>query len=486
MLLSFLSAGLMLTPGAHAACIVSQEGTSKGVAIHVEAVEAPVHCRILTVVTTGAAPALRAVLTDENGRRHRLPRDHFHAVANTVEVGIPELNVGGKVVIDIDLPGNDLTIAVGAPPPPASMPTETHEVRTILLDAKHPGWGFADAKLSETRVEVHRIQPDGVQTSVHSGAAPQGILSLAPGSFTIIAPAVQIVPWGSEGVTVSRIKDGVRWDAPTGGEARWRVASVGPDAVIPDGKTFIAGIDWRFTAVSLPEPAVPMRLHGKAEKEELVREILMEVRALTEARLPGTEALRPRQLNRAWNSGWATSVERGLILHRMLGQERISAGWALTGKDPEFLTLTGYDSMLVVASVDDHDRILDPGCTVCGWGEFSTKWAGKPAIGILDRIPRAPGEMKQTVTLTGETFHARYEGAAAAALWVREAVADVEATRYHSVLAAALGMPGAAVVRSSGLEDPGKPVTIELEGRSPPRHPFAEGAEPWEGGWADQ
>ena len=484
MLFPLVVAAFAVSGVAHAACVVSQEGSPKGVTLHVDVVEEPVHCRTLTVLTTGAAPKLRGTLTDEYGRNHRLPRDHFFVVPGGVEVGIPELKVGGKVVIDVELPGSEVTVAVGAPPPrtPAA---ETHEIRTFLLDMKHPGWGFADAKLSETRVEVHRINPDGVAQSAHPGVDAQGIVELSPGSFTIIAPAVQIYPWGSEGVVVSRVKDGVRWDAPEGGEARWRVGSVGPDAVIPDGKTFVSGVDWRFTQVSLPEPAVPVRLHGKADKGELAREILMEVRALTDARLPGKEALRPRPLNRAWNSGWATSVERGLILHRMLGQERINAGWALTGENPEFLTLTGYDAMLVVANVDDADRILDPGCKVCGWGEFSTKWAGKPAVGILERIPRAPGEMKETVTLTGETFHAKYEAAAAAALWLREAVADVEAARAKEVLARTLGMPGATVVSVAGLADIGKPVTVELTGITPPKHPFEEGAEPWEGGWSD-
>lgn len=468
---------------AEAACAVQQEPIRAGVRFQIAAIEEPIRCRTVTVLAPN--PPVKAFVLDPAGRRKRLLRDHFRVVPGGVEVGAPELRVGGALVLEVAVPPDQATLMLAPAPAHPVRAAETHEVRMIALHAKHPGWGFADPKLSATRTEVHRVGPDGASVWEAPGAAAQGIVQVAPGSFTLLAPAVQFATWASPGVTASRVKDGMRWDAPDGGEARWRVIGVGPDSVIPDGSTFLAGIDWRFSQASLPEPATPVRFRALKDREQLVRGVLAEVRALTDASLPGADPLRPRPLLRAWQSGWATSVERGLILHRMLGQERIPAAWALTGTDPESHTMTGYDAMLVVATVDEHERILDAGCRVCGIGEFSTRWAGKPAMGVLERIPKAPGTMKRTLSLNGETFKVRFEAAGAAALWIREIAAGIERARRDERLAEELGMPGARVLNAEGIEATGKPVVVELEGSASPRHPFAEGEEPWEGGWVD-
>jgi hypothetical protein len=179
-------------------------------------------------------------------------------------------------------------------------------------------------------------------------------------------------------------------------------------------------------------------------------------------------------------------IERGLILHRFLGQEHFrDAGWVLTGEDADPASLTGFDTLLVTATVDGQVVWVDPGCTVCARGEIGTRWLGKPALGVATMVPTAPGRLERALSLRDDHFHASFAATGAAALWLRERIADVEDAARPKRLATALGMPDAELVAATGFDTAGGPITLELDGRRPPHDPFPTERTPWAGGWGD-
>lgn len=470
---------LLAVSPAVAACQLTQTPTAEGTELRLLAVAEPLSCRRLTLRTHGPAPSVVVRI----GKRKVSP-DHVTVFDRQVSIGLPELAPGQEATVTVAVPGSDLEVYLGEPPANEAPPKETHLVWTVTLDARHPAWGFADSKLASTRYDVATLGPDGHRTEDRKGAAAQGVLQLDPGSFTLHIPGAHVVGWAGPGVTLSRVVDGVRFDAPLGGQARWRVASVVGGQVIPDGKTYVEGLDWRFTQMSLPEPAVPSRYATVDDPEDAARALYDEVHAMIEGWLPTRDALHPRQLNRAWRSGWGTSVERALILDRMLKQKGILSAWMLSGAAPEPFTLTGYDHMLVAVNLGEREVLLDPSCAVCAFDEVSTSVAGKPAIGAAPLVPLSPGRLDRTLTLSGTEFVAKIHATGAAALWLRERAYGTTGARRNVVLAEALGCEGATVVTLTGLDDIGEAIVVELRSKRAPK-PVFEGDVPWDGGWGD-
>lgn len=508
---------LLLLPPAHAACAVEQQQSEAGVRVVVRALEEPVGCRTITLESDRPI-TLKATLWTPEERRVRLPAESLRMLpGGGWEIGLPALVVGGRAELDTGIAGEKLTVRVGPAEPPLP-PATAHELRTITLDARHPGWGFADPARASTRVELRMtfdadaglvplppgatdvdaggllpvplglsVPPGTREATVRytvPGAEPLGARTLPAGSLTLVAPNVEWVPSPGPGVTSTPVEGGIRFDAPSGGVARWRVARAGGAAVVPDTATFVAGLDWRFARKSLPEPAVPVSIRDRLNRPNLYLQLMDEVRALRFGSLPGQDPLQPRQLNGAWRSGWATNVERALILHRFFGQEKLRAGWVLTGEQADAVSLTGFDTMLLTLELEGKILWVDPSCEACAIGEIGTRWLGKPAVGAAAEVPTASGRLSRTLSLNGESFHATFTAEGAAALWLRERIVGVEPGARSDRIGAALGMPGATLVRTDGFAEAGAPVTVELVATRPPRDPF-EGATPWTGGWGD-
>ncbi len=465
--------------GALAACQLMQTATETGTNVLIQGVSEPLSCRRITLTAPDGPPG---VTVRVGGRR--VPRDHVKVIGKRVEIGLPELRVGDEVRIDVTVAGEALEVALGEPPELAH-PTESHVNLAVELSPKHPGWGFADPAFAKTKRTTATVGPDGLSSTTVGGAPAQGVERLAPGSFTLDMPGARITAWASPGVTLTYTHTGARWDAPQGGEARWRVSSAAGEAVIPDGNTYRAGLDWRFVQASFPEPAIPAALVAVREPDPLARALFAATQALTPGWLPGSEALRPRPLNRAWRSGWATSVERGLILHRLLEQGRVRAGWLLTGESAELVTLTGYDRMLVAAQVGDREVLLDPDCPVCAFDEVSTRVAGKPALGAASVVPLSEGHLGRVLSLSGQEYKAEVSATGAAALYLREAAYGLGEARRAERLAEAVGLPGAHIDTLEGLEERGAAIRMLTTSKRPPVPPF-EGDPPWLGGWTDQ
>lgn len=524
MRLAPLALALVLLPrAAHARCAVQQAQTSDGVDVVVEAQAEPIGCRTVTV--TGDAPVeLRAFHLTPGGRRDRVRKEHLRRLpGGGWEVSAPGLREGDRLLLQATFDGKDLTVALApasdvVPPPPPGVRFD--ERRDVLLEPRHPAWGFADPSRARTDTELRidgplpegwliplpadaevvdaggllpvplglRAPPGatGVRTVRWRapGAAPQGVVQLPAGSLVLASPGVEWVATAGPGVAVSPVDGGVRFDAPAGGEARWRVARVAGEGVIPDAATFQEGLDWRFAQVSLPEPAVPVRIRRGRDRGALLRDLWLEVRSLGDGALPGADPLRPRQLNRAWRSGWVTPVERALILHRFLGQEKFDAGWVLTGAAADPVTLTGFDTLLVPI-VDQGDLVwLDPGCVACAFGEVRTSVMGRAAVGSADAVPRFDGRLERRLSLTDTRFTATITATGAAALWLREQVVGVDPERRAERLAAAVGMRGGTLTAATGVAEPGADITLAIESGRFPTAPF-DGEPPWVGGWAD-
>lgn len=480
---------LFVVKPAFATCVLRQAATPTGARVEVQAQTEPLPCRTMSFESSGPALSARAWILTAEGRKQRLPKDHVVVDAWGLQVGAPELVEGGTLVIDLTVPGDDLTVTVG-PRAPVAHAAQTHVTRTILLDAKHPGWGFADPKLGRTRTEVHWVDPDGARSVELPGARAQDVVHVDPGSFTLSVPEADVSVTTSPGITTTRDNGAWRFDAPSGGEVRYCVHATGADRVISDTAAYVEGTDYYFTAASLPEPAVPVSMMAVTGRRTRLDALFALVQDLRDGALPGRDPLRPRQLNRAWRSGWATPIERGLILQRMLGQEHVDVDWVLTGSAVDLETLTGFEALLVHARLDGEELWLDPGCTNCDVGELDPRWMGQPGIGQATGgrtfvLPRQPGRLVRTLALVGDRFHATFVAEGAAALWLRQALEDRAPDARPARAAELLGMPGATLQRFDGLGTPGGALTIELTGASSPKDPFPPGQTPWEGGWSD-
>lgn len=499
---------------AHAACSVQETPTATGRRLQVTALSEPVECRTLTLSAVGPLE-VRAERVDRYTRRHRLGPDRVVEVAGGAwKVGAPELAVGDTLRVEVAV-DSALTVTLADVPPPLPRGTWVDESWEVRLDPRHPGWGFADPRLAETVVSARvRVFEDagpvalpvpldarglvaeppasvargrvdlspGTVTALRwtiAGAQPLGARRIPPGSFTLRVPGAELVASASPGVTVRELPGGVRFDAPTGGEVRWRVVRVGPEPVVTDAELYARGLDWRFSRVSLPEPAVPVRLKGLNDPEAMLAALWEEVQSRHDAALPEVDPLRPRALNRAWRSGWATSVEKALILQRLLAQEKIPARWVLTGAEADRATLTGLDRMLLLADLGGEERWLDPACRTCAPGEIDPRWMGRPAIGAAEEIPRAPGTLelehrpgadpRSTVTATG-----------AARRWLIALAAECEPAQLGRAWARALGL-GEAELLSRADADGRLVLEFRGEGHAGPLD--LPGGEPtWEGG----
>lgn len=480
---------LVLITTAEASCRMAQFPTAEGATVLVEAVSEPLSCRRVTLLVPGGdapggtgAGGIELAWAKYNGRK--LKKDHILALPGSIEVGIPELEVGESAEIAVRVAGDGLQVILGEPPPPEPIGSEVHSVWTVSLDARHPGWGFADATLASTAITDIAFNPDGRRESVRNGAPAQGVLKLPPGSFTLNVPGARVVGTGSEGVVVTAKEGGMKWDAPEGGTARWRVSTVAGDVVIPDERTYLAGLDWRWSSVSLPEPAPPNEFRPGKTQRETAQFLYDAVRAMNPASLPGAEPLRPRQLNKAWRSGFGSSVEQSLVLDRLLRQQQVASTWVLSGTEPDSMTLTGYDRMFALVVVDEKTVPLDPYCAVCAFGEVSTTVAGKAALGGLEFAPLQAGRLSREIKLVGTEYQilATLEGAAA--LWLREKLYGASGVAVSDRIGEALGTVGAHVIKVEGVETLGSTITITLTTTKSVRPPF-DSEPPWDGGWVD-
>jgi hypothetical protein len=519
---SAMLALLALVHSAQASCALARERTEDGVNVTVTALAEPVRCRQVALRSTSGTLELRATLVDPWGRRRKLRRDHLARLpGGGWSVDAPELLPGGRLELRVGVTGDDLTIALGDVPPPAPESARGRVERTLemRLDPKDPSYGFVLPRLARTRHDVRwTLEADSPAVEIPAGpesllllsegatpapggwtlapgtngaaaweepgAQALGDVQLSPGSFTLRGPGVRFAVTPPPGATVRETPGEVHVEAPAGGRLRWRVLDVAGAPVISEVRRYLEGLDWRFARVSLPEPAVPTRLHGVSDRQELLEALLAEVQALRDGRLPPAAPLHPRPLSRAWRSGWATANERALILHRMLGQEKFPVRWVLTGRDPDPHTFVGFDRLLLVLEEAGRATWLDPSCRTCRVGEVSPDLVGQPILGSPGRVPAPQGALRRKMALVGEDFVVGVRASGFAATWLREAVAREEQALVERRLLERLGMMDAHLVELSGLEDPGSDLLLKAHTRRAPPS-LAKLAPVWQGARED-
>ena len=504
----------LLPPEARAACQVTQRDlvTKGGPAAEIEiaAQGSPDGCRAVRLQPEAAnaeAARLEGWWFTPAGSRYRLPRDHAALLDGGIyHVIAPELVSGGRLLLRVQWEKGTaspaLTVALGEVPLPTNNALLRRDSRReLILDPDHPGWGFADPARGRTvGTDAWTMLPDAaaerfplpvpsallqfsgltpgpgyvrtdadaaIATWERPGADAQAVLDLPPGTIELVGPALAWAFTASPGAIRADLPNGVRWEFPSGGQLRYRVLSAGADAVIPDAATWIAGLTERFRVRSLPEPAVPMSLRGHPDPAYVRSQLYALTRALIPLTAPSLDALHPRPLNQAWRGGWASPVEKALILQRLLAQERIPSRWVLTGATPDADTLTGFDQMLLLTP----DGWLDPGCRSCAEGEIRPTLSGRLSIdeqAQLSTIPALPGALRRDIALQGEQFVVEVEATGQAAVWLREPSWGDDPLRREARVRAQLGIGNAELLSAEGMDDRGAPVRLRYRTLEPP------------------
>ena len=280
----------------------------------------------------------------------------------------------------------------------------------------------------------------------------------------------------------------LRVDAP-GGEVRWEreawwLAWFGAQPVLPDRERLVKALDYRFTARSMPEPALPAALKGAPPGWELaasLRPTLMT--RVSEAQLPGSPR-HPRGLHRARRTGAVTSVEAALILRLYALQAHMQATWVLVRparRGPGWEVVPeGYDQGLLRIAHEGEIRWIDPTCTVCAPFELRPDLEGASALGpgVTETPPPTPGRLEVRVA----DGHTTAELAGPAALLLREALAAIPDEHRQGWLAHRFGGPRSTLLAVSGIPDLGEPLSVEVEGvdgLDPLALPRVEGESAW-------
>jgi hypothetical protein len=495
---------------AAAACLLNELREPERRVLTVEVRGAPEPCRFLDLASTEPME-LRARVT--TGDPHRLPREQLRLQpGGGWQLWAPELMDGDILEVEVRFPPGttdapELRIGIGTPLPPApSAVAEHHRVVTMEPDPQHPGWGFADPTRGHTRVEDRWLLLPGAAPELLPLPLNATILELQgatalPGALRSEGDEVRVVYtlggqqaqadffWGpgslelrgpvtwrlSTDAKVTQTTDGWRVETEGGAWVAWRVERAGDAPVIPDLSTFLAGLTERFRLVSLPEPAEPMWLRPEDDTQFLWETLYGLVRDIPE--LPGVDPLRPGNLNRAWKRRAASNVEKGLILQRLLSQERIGSLWGLSGARVNMDTFTGFDTTLLQTNLG----WLDPSCGACAPGELSSALLGQPLLtadGALETVPRLPGKMQVEIALQGETFEVDFQAEGQAALWIREAVVGADPAAVPGRLLRRLDMEGATILSMEGVEKRGQPIHLKLRSSQVPALHWRE-SPPW-------
>ncbi len=496
---------------AAAACLLNEVREPERRILTIEVRGAPEPCRRLDIASTEPM-TLRAWVT--TGDRHRLPKDQLRPQpGGGWQVWAPELYDGDILKVEVNFPEGivasepELRVGIGLPLPPApSAVSEHHRILTMVPDPDHPGWGFADPTRGYTEIEDRWLLLPGAapellplpleaQLLELSGAKPlpgallseadevrvryrlggqqaQADFLLEPGSLLLAGP----VTWQiSTAATVSQQPQGTLIETTTGAPVAWRVERAGDAPVIPDLSTFLAGVTERFRLVSLPEPAEPMWLRPEEDPTFLWSTLFGLVRDIPE--LPSVEALRPGNLNRAWKRRAASSVQKGLILQRLLSQERIGSLWGLSGHRVNTTTFTGFDTVLLQTNLG----WLDPSCGACAPGELSSALMGQPLLtadGVLEQVPRLPGRMRVEIVLKETVFEVDLQAEGQAALWLREPLVGADPGAVPNRILRRLDMEGATILLMEGVEKRGQPIHLRMTSPQVPALHWRENP-PW-------
>jgi hypothetical protein len=176
----------------------------------------------------------------------------------------------------------------------------------------------------------------------------------------------------------------------------WRVTRLGELSILPDRAALVAMLEERARLVSLPEPALPTIYKRRPLDEQLLPDLLEELRQRVKpGSLPGLLTLHLRGLHRARWSGWGSEWEMALIFTRYLQQLRLPAAAMLLrpadSGPAELLSPLAWERAVVWTRYNGQELWLDPACRACAPGELRPELWGAAALGRgPERVPPAP------------------------------------------------------------------------------------------------
>ncbi|MCO4744558.1 MAG: hypothetical protein KC912_07215, partial [Proteobacteria bacterium] len=127
-----------------------------------------------------------------------------------------------------------------------------------------------------------------------------------------------------------RPQDGkVRWEGTS-----WRLDSADGLPILPNREALLRALDWRFTILAYPEPALPGLLKGRRASWETATDLPEALRSRVTPGDLDVPPLWPRKLLKARRSGVVSSVEAALFTSQWARAMQIDAVWVLVRPAP--------------------------------------------------------------------------------------------------------------------------------------------------------
>ncbi len=250
----------------------------------------------------------------------------------------------------------------------------------------------------------------------------------------------------------------IQWES-VGARRAWWLASWQEARVLPDRAAYVKALNRRFEIQNIPGVALPTELRGRLPDAAFAEDALATLRSRAGIGRWPQQATWPRKLIRARRSLAYTETEATLVLVGWLRQGGLQADWALAYpamRGPGWtVSPAGYDRPLVVVSLPDGPRWMDPGCAECGPWEIRTTSAGS-CLGPAGLDPPMPTGRWEVAVGGGEV---RWTLAGAAALALREWLAELPPADREYRLASRL-TGGSELIAVEGLAEAGAPIAI--------------------------
>lgn len=260
-----------------------------------------------------------------------------------------------------------------------------------------------------------------------------------------------------------RVDGKTRWE-----DDAWRLVGAQGSEILPSREALLRALDWRFTILAYPEPAVPYLLKGRTPSWETATDLPEALRSRVRPAPLNQPPLWPRKLLKARRSGVVTSVEAALFTSQWAKALRMDALLVLVrpaplGEGPE-ISPASYDQAVIAIHYEGELRWQDPTCTVCAPYELRPDMEGASAYAWSLHDTRAPTPGSIVATTSGESTS--YELAGSAALSLRLALQNGLGPE-RTVRAANWLAGGGTLTSVEGLAEAGEPVTAVVSAGRP-------------------
>jgi len=309
--------------------------------------------------------------------------------------------------------------------------------------------------------------PTGIVLRIPESSTPLNVtVSFIEPDAPVFGEAV-IGPDGTRSVSVSAPDGVIGWET-SGERAFWRLKSWRQRPVLETREQLLAGLRYRFTTQSFPEPGTPMKLRGQDSGWDLASLLRDSLLARVEIASLPIDPLWPRHLVTARRERVLSSIEAALVLSLYLNQKRFRADWVLVRPAPDHpggaVSPAGYTEALVRVELDGEVRWMDPGCPMCGGFEIRPELSGASALGPEVFTTPAPTLGSERLVATDEELIVELSGPPA--LELRRWLSAVHPDRRHAALANRFVDDG-ELVDAAGLVVPGERVRVVLRADEP-------------------